>query len=140
MSPRVRTRHGEFTAELAWSGSGSRSGITPAVGRTVHYPPYIKKFYLDMKFVFSFASQGRYLSRNLNRVINEIINKALASFSVTGMDPYRSVKTENWSCSSNIFEILKSLFYICIYLIFCGSVLPEDEWFGAGPVQQFWWL
>ncbi|MFS7992057.1 hypothetical protein Hanom_Chr12g01077821 [Helianthus anomalus] len=39
MSPRVRTRHGEFTAELAWSGSGSRSGITQAVGRTVHYPP-----------------------------------------------------------------------------------------------------
>ncbi|MFS7944519.1 hypothetical protein Hanom_Chr06g00513101 [Helianthus anomalus] len=43
MSPRVRTPQGEFTAELAWSGSGSRSGITPAVGRTVHYtppPPY----------------------------------------------------------------------------------------------------
>ncbi|MFS7953555.1 hypothetical protein Hanom_Chr07g00620081 [Helianthus anomalus] len=36
MSPRVRTRHGEVTAELAWSGSGSRSEITPAVGRTVH--------------------------------------------------------------------------------------------------------
>ncbi|MFS7904509.1 hypothetical protein Hanom_Chr01g00037491 [Helianthus anomalus] len=39
ISPRVRTRHGEVTAELAWSGSGSRSEITPAVGRTVHYPP-----------------------------------------------------------------------------------------------------
>ncbi|MFS7915370.1 hypothetical protein Hanom_Chr02g00164521 [Helianthus anomalus] len=39
MSPRVRTQHGEVTAELAWSGSGSRSEITPAVGRTVHYPP-----------------------------------------------------------------------------------------------------
>ncbi|KAJ0681076.1 putative cytochrome b5-like heme/steroid binding domain, cytochrome b5, heme-binding protein [Helianthus annuus] len=26
---------GEVTAELAWSGSGSRSEITPAVGRTV---------------------------------------------------------------------------------------------------------
>ncbi|KAJ0593057.1 hypothetical protein HanHA300_Chr03g0092771 [Helianthus annuus] len=39
MSPRVRTRQGEVTAELAWSGSGSRSEITPAVGRTVHYPP-----------------------------------------------------------------------------------------------------
>ncbi|MFS7972403.1 hypothetical protein Hanom_Chr09g00844311 [Helianthus anomalus] len=38
MSPRVRTRHGEVTAELAWSGSGSRSEITPAVGRTVHSP------------------------------------------------------------------------------------------------------
>ncbi|MFS8013982.1 hypothetical protein Hanom_Chr15g01339351 [Helianthus anomalus] len=39
MSPRVRTRHGEVTAELAWSGSGSRSEITPAVGRTVPPPP-----------------------------------------------------------------------------------------------------
>ncbi|MFS7989877.1 hypothetical protein Hanom_Chr11g01052101 [Helianthus anomalus] len=39
MSPRVRTRHGEVTAELAWSGSGSRSEITPVVGRIVHYPP-----------------------------------------------------------------------------------------------------
>ncbi|KAJ0745921.1 hypothetical protein HanOQP8_Chr05g0171671 [Helianthus annuus] len=34
MSPRVRTQHGEVTAELAWSGSGSRSENTPAVGRT----------------------------------------------------------------------------------------------------------
>ncbi|MFS7935811.1 hypothetical protein Hanom_Chr05g00407931 [Helianthus anomalus] len=39
MSPRVRTQHGEITAELAWSGSGSRNKITPVVGRTVHYPP-----------------------------------------------------------------------------------------------------
>ncbi|MFS7940750.1 hypothetical protein Hanom_Chr05g00468081 [Helianthus anomalus] len=39
MSPRVRTQHGEVTAELAWSGSGSRSEITPAVERTVHLPP-----------------------------------------------------------------------------------------------------
>ncbi|MFS7975390.1 hypothetical protein Hanom_Chr10g00880041 [Helianthus anomalus] len=39
MSPRVRTQHGEVTVELAWSGSGSRSEITPAVGRTVHFPP-----------------------------------------------------------------------------------------------------
>ncbi|MFS7942331.1 hypothetical protein Hanom_Chr06g00487191 [Helianthus anomalus] len=39
MLPRVRTRHGEVTAELAWSSSGSRSEITPTVGRTVHLPP-----------------------------------------------------------------------------------------------------
>ncbi|MFS7950787.1 hypothetical protein Hanom_Chr07g00587311 [Helianthus anomalus] len=39
MSPRVRTRHGEVTAKLAWSGSGSQSEITPAVRRTVHLPP-----------------------------------------------------------------------------------------------------
>ncbi|KAJ0590678.1 hypothetical protein HanIR_Chr04g0200151 [Helianthus annuus] len=45
MSPKVRTRQGEFTVELAWSGSGSRSGITPAVGRTVLYPPPPPPFY-----------------------------------------------------------------------------------------------
>ncbi|MFS8034874.1 hypothetical protein Hanom_Chr17g01586321 [Helianthus anomalus] len=45
MSPRVRTRHGEVTAELTWSGSGSRGEITPAVGRTVHYPPNINISY-----------------------------------------------------------------------------------------------
>ncbi|MFS8021873.1 hypothetical protein Hanom_Chr16g01432591 [Helianthus anomalus] len=39
MSPSVRTRQGKFTVELACSGSGFRSGITPPVGRTVHYPP-----------------------------------------------------------------------------------------------------
>ncbi|MFS7908831.1 hypothetical protein Hanom_Chr01g00087681 [Helianthus anomalus] len=39
MLPKVRTRHGEVTAELAWSGSGPRSEITLAVGRTVHFPP-----------------------------------------------------------------------------------------------------
>lgn len=47
------------------------------------------QFYLDMKFVMCFASQGRYLSRNLNRVVNEIISKALTAFSATGIDPYR---------------------------------------------------
>ncbi|MFS7934495.1 hypothetical protein Hanom_Chr05g00392211 [Helianthus anomalus] len=39
MSPSVRIRHGEVTAELAWSGSGSRSEITPAVRRTMHFTP-----------------------------------------------------------------------------------------------------
>ncbi|OMP04496.1 hypothetical protein COLO4_09583 [Corchorus olitorius] len=46
-------------------------------------------FYLDIKFVICFASQGRYLSRNLHRVVNEIIAKAMAAFAATGMDPYR---------------------------------------------------
>ncbi|MFS7922562.1 hypothetical protein Hanom_Chr03g00250571 [Helianthus anomalus] len=55
MSPRVRTRHGEVTAELAWSGSGSRSEITPAVGRTVHLPPNITKISLNKSFFLSFS-------------------------------------------------------------------------------------
>ncbi|MFS7933629.1 hypothetical protein Hanom_Chr04g00382121 [Helianthus anomalus] len=39
MSPRARARHGEVTVKLGWSGSGSRSEITPTVERTVHLPP-----------------------------------------------------------------------------------------------------
>ncbi|KAF2302586.1 hypothetical protein GH714_038023 [Hevea brasiliensis] len=52
-------------------------------------PLGLQQFYLDMKFVMCFASQGRYLSRNLHRVVNEIISKAVAAFSATGMDPDR---------------------------------------------------
>ncbi|MFS7902003.1 hypothetical protein Hanom_Chr01g00006201 [Helianthus anomalus] len=54
MSPRVRTRHGEVTAELAWSGNGSRSEITPAVGRTVHLPPppYVLKAYMIQEILY----------------------------------------------------------------------------------------
>lgn len=46
------------------------------------------QLYLDIKFVICFASQGRYLSRNLHRVVNDIIAKAMAAFAATGMDPY----------------------------------------------------
>lgn len=53
------------------------------------YPLILVQFYLDMKFVVCFASQGRYLSRNLHRVVNDIISKAMAAFSATGMDPNR---------------------------------------------------
>ncbi|CAA2990033.1 exocyst complex component EXO84B, partial [Olea europaea subsp. europaea] len=51
-------------------------------------PLGLQQFYLDMKFVICFASQGRYLSRNLRWAVNDIISKALAAFSATGMDPY----------------------------------------------------
>ncbi|KAJ9537564.1 hypothetical protein OSB04_030297 [Centaurea solstitialis] len=59
-------------------------------------PLGLQQFYLDMKFVISFASQGRYLSRNLNRVVNEIISKALASFAATGVDPYGVLPEDEW--------------------------------------------
>uniref|UniRef100_A0A6N2LRX9 Exocyst component Exo84 C-terminal domain-containing protein n=1 Tax=Salix viminalis TaxID=40686 RepID=A0A6N2LRX9_SALVM len=59
-------------------------------------PLGIRQFYLDMKFVMCFASQGRYLSRNLHRVVNEIIAKALAAFSATGMDPDRELPEDDW--------------------------------------------
>uniref|UniRef100_A0A7N0TZ75 Exocyst component Exo84 C-terminal domain-containing protein n=1 Tax=Kalanchoe fedtschenkoi TaxID=63787 RepID=A0A7N0TZ75_KALFE len=51
----------------------------------------LQQFYLDMKFVLCFASHGRYLSRNLNRVINDIISRAMEAFSSTGIDPNRYI-------------------------------------------------
>ncbi|KAL9228456.1 hypothetical protein vseg_004039 [Gypsophila vaccaria] len=59
-------------------------------------PLGLQQLYLDMKFVICFASQGRYLSRNLVRVINEIISKALAAFQATGRDPYSVLPEDNW--------------------------------------------
>ncbi|KAA3489448.1 exoc8 [Gossypium australe] len=52
--------------------------------------------YLDIKFVIFFASQGRYLSRNLHRVVNDIIAKAMAAFAATGMDPYGVLPDDEW--------------------------------------------
>lgn len=59
-------------------------------------PLGLQQLYLDMKFVICFASQGRYLSRNLVRVINEIISKAIAAFEATGRDPYSVLPEDNW--------------------------------------------
>ncbi|KAF7843143.1 exocyst complex component EXO84B [Senna tora] len=59
-------------------------------------PLGLQQFYLDMKFVVCFASQGRYLSRNLQRVINEIISKAMAAYAATGMDPYSELPEDEW--------------------------------------------
>ncbi|XP_027124545.1 exocyst complex component EXO84B isoform X1 [Coffea arabica] len=59
-------------------------------------PLGLQQFYLDMKFVMCFASQGRYLSRNLLRVLNEIINKAMIAFSSTGVDPNSVLPEDEW--------------------------------------------
>ncbi|GER28342.1 exocyst complex component 84B [Striga asiatica] len=59
-------------------------------------PLGLQQFYLDMKFVMCFASQGRYLSRNLHRVVNDIISKALAACSATGIDPYSVLPEDDW--------------------------------------------
>ncbi|KAI3455714.1 hypothetical protein Pfo_012381 [Paulownia fortunei] len=59
-------------------------------------PLGLQQFYLDMKFVMCFASQGRYLSRNLHRVVNDIISKAMAAFAATGMDPYSVLPEDDW--------------------------------------------
>lgn len=47
------------------------------------------QFYLDMQFVILFASQGRYLSRNLHQVIKNIIGRAIEAVAATQIDPYR---------------------------------------------------
>ncbi|KAL2243126.1 exocyst complex component EXO84B [Sesamum indicum] len=59
-------------------------------------PLGLQQFYLDMKFVMCFASQGRYLSRNLHRVVYDIISKAMAAFSTTGMDPDSVLPEDDW--------------------------------------------
>ncbi|CAN0880487.1 Exocyst complex component EXO84B [Linum grandiflorum] len=59
-------------------------------------PLGLQQFYLDMKFVLCFAAQGRYLSRNLHRVVNEIIGKGVAAFASTGMDPDRVLPEDEW--------------------------------------------
>ncbi|EPS72316.1 hypothetical protein M569_02440 [Genlisea aurea] len=60
-------------------------------------PLGLQQLYLDMEFVRTFASGGRYLSRNLNRLVSEIISKALTAFSAaTGLDPYSVLPADDW--------------------------------------------
>ncbi|CAI9753814.1 unnamed protein product [Fraxinus pennsylvanica] len=59
-------------------------------------PLGLQQIYLDMNFLICFASQGRYLSRNLRRAVNDIISKALAAFSATGTDPYSVLPEDEW--------------------------------------------
>jgi len=58
---------------------------------TSYIPPMVNlplQFYLDMQFVILFG-QGRFLSRHVHQVILNIIDRAMAAFSATGMDPDR---------------------------------------------------
>lgn len=47
------------------------------------------QFYLDMEFVILFASQGRYLSRNLHQVMKNVIARAIEAVQANNIDPYR---------------------------------------------------
>ncbi|KAL6845710.1 hypothetical protein ACP4OV_024533 [Aristida adscensionis] len=49
-------------------------------------PLGLQQFYLDMQFVIIFG-QGRFLSRHVHQVILDIIDRAMAAFSATGMNP-----------------------------------------------------
>ncbi|XP_042520630.1 exocyst complex component EXO84B-like [Macadamia integrifolia] len=59
-------------------------------------PLGLQQFYLDMKFVIYFSSQGRYLSRHLNQVINDIIARAISAFATTGVDPFSVLPEDDW--------------------------------------------
>ncbi|XP_050203708.1 exocyst complex component EXO84A [Mercurialis annua] len=59
-------------------------------------PLGLQQFYLDMQFVLLFASQGRYLSRNLHQVIKNIIARAIDVVAVTGVDPNSVLPEDEW--------------------------------------------
>ncbi|KAL2945353.1 Exocyst complex component EXO84A, partial [Bienertia sinuspersici] len=60
------------------------------------FPSSIFQFYLDMEFVMLFASQGRFLSRNLQQVAKNIISRAIDAVSASGIDPYNSLPEDEW--------------------------------------------
>lgn len=80
-----------------------------------------------MEFVILFASQGRYLSRNLHQVMKNIIARAMEAVQANNIDPYRYIFIhEMIKCSKSCLNLtpfaLNEHFQLC-------SVLPEDEWF-----------
>ncbi|XP_019238877.1 PREDICTED: exocyst complex component EXO84A [Nicotiana attenuata] len=65
-------------------------------GPTPLGPLGLQQFYLDMEFVILFASQGRYLSRNLQQVIKNIIGRAIEAVAATKIDPYSVLPEDEW--------------------------------------------
>ncbi|XP_048532274.1 exocyst complex component EXO84B-like [Triticum urartu] len=58
-------------------------------------PLGLQQFYLDMQFVILFG-QGRFLSRHVHTVILNIIDRAMAAFSATGLDPDSALPSDDW--------------------------------------------
>uniref|UniRef100_J3LTV9 Exocyst component Exo84 C-terminal domain-containing protein n=2 Tax=Oryza brachyantha TaxID=4533 RepID=J3LTV9_ORYBR len=58
-------------------------------------PLGLRQFYLDMQFVILFG-QGRFLSRHVHQVILKIIDRAMAAFSATGMNPDSVLPSDDW--------------------------------------------
>ncbi|KAM3261339.1 hypothetical protein ACQJBY_052167 [Aegilops geniculata] len=58
-------------------------------------PLGLQQFYLDMQFVILFG-QGRFLSRHVHNVILNIINRGMAAFSATGLDPDSALPSDDW--------------------------------------------
>lgn len=86
------------------------------------------QFYLDMEFVMLFASQGRFLSRNLQQVAKNIIARAIEAVSATGIDPYRLVKFTVHN-KITLFIIVTHKLNLFPFWGAFYSTLPEDEWF-----------
>ncbi|CAA0833671.1 Exocyst complex component EXO84A [Striga hermonthica] len=59
-------------------------------------PLGLQQFYLDMEFVILFASQGRYLSRNLHQVMKNIIGRAIEAVQAKNIDPYSVLPEDEW--------------------------------------------
>ncbi|KAH7661864.1 Exocyst complex subunit protein [Dioscorea alata] len=55
----------------------------------------LQQFYLDMQFVLAFG-QSRFLSRQACQLIKDIIERAMVSFSITGMDPDSVLPDDDW--------------------------------------------
>uniref|UniRef100_M8D678 Exocyst component Exo84 C-terminal domain-containing protein n=1 Tax=Aegilops tauschii TaxID=37682 RepID=M8D678_AEGTA len=58
-------------------------------------PLGLQQFYLDMQFVILFG-QGRFLSRHVHNVILSIIDRGMAAFSATGLDPDSVLPSDDW--------------------------------------------
>ncbi|KAK3126644.1 hypothetical protein QOZ80_7AG0559890 [Eleusine coracana subsp. coracana] len=58
-------------------------------------PIGLQQFYLDMQFVIIFG-QGRFLSRHVHQVILDIIDRAMAAFSATGINPDSVLPGDDW--------------------------------------------
>ncbi|PWZ36687.1 Exocyst complex component EXO84B [Zea mays] len=58
-------------------------------------PLGLQQFYLDMQFVIIFG-QGRFLSRHVHQVILDVIDRAMAAFSATGMNPDSVLPADDW--------------------------------------------
>ncbi|KAG8098644.1 hypothetical protein GUJ93_ZPchr0013g35647 [Zizania palustris] len=58
-------------------------------------PLGLQQFYLDMQFVILFG-KGRFLSRHVHGVILDIIERVMAAFSATGMNPESVLPTDDW--------------------------------------------
>ncbi|KAG6429648.1 hypothetical protein SASPL_107700 [Salvia splendens] len=59
-------------------------------------PLGLQQFYLDMEFVILFASQGRYLSRNLHQVMKNVIARAIEVVQANNIDPYSFLPGDEW--------------------------------------------